>query len=79
MSDIDQHEILEGYKRLGLYLVIILGICAILTLYLMHLYSTGNPQMFNLTNDSYEHLKNWNSSVNMTEALKPVVLDVSYV
>ena len=76
MNDVDNYEIYEGYKHLALYLVIILGGCALLTLYLIHIYSTGNPQMFNLTNDSYNYMMN--SSANMT-ALKTGYLVVGGV
>jgi len=64
MSDIDKYEIYNGYKYLALYLVIILICCAVLTFYLMHLYTTGTPQMFNMTNDSWNYMKN-TSIINM--------------
>ena len=78
MEDIDYNEINTGYRSLAAYLIIILIAFAILMLYLMHVYTTGNPSAFNMTNESWSYMTN-QSTLNITDILTPVKLDLSNV
>jgi hypothetical protein len=57
-SDIDYQEINTGYRNLIVYLFIVLFIFAILSFYLVYLYNTGDAQMFNLTDKSWDGYRN---------------------
>jgi len=61
MANLDLYEIYKGYQHMGLYLIIIILLIAILTFYLLHLYTTGDASMFNVTNSSWNCMRN-NSS-----------------
>jgi len=78
MNAIDYNEINTGYRNLVVYLVIILIAFAILMFYLMHLYITGTPSSFNMTNESWNYMTN-SSTLNITKILTPVKLDISNV
>ena len=58
MEEIDYYEIYVGYRNMAIYLTLMIIICALISFYLLHLYSAGDAHMFNMTNESWSALKN---------------------
>lgn len=53
-----RYDIYCAYRNIAIYLTLIIIACAILTYYLLYLFHTGDAHMFNLTNESFEYMKN---------------------
>jgi hypothetical protein len=53
-----RYDLYIEYRNIAIYLIILLAACAILFYLLFYTYNTGDAHMFNLTNESWEYMKN---------------------